>query len=180
MLDSIITSKTRIQILLRFFTNPENRTYLRELAADLGESSNAVRIELNRLSKTHLIRCVSNGRTKCYQANREHPMFRDLHSIVKKTLGIDKLIDDIIGRLGDVKLGFIVGDYARGIDSGIVDLILVGAINLDFLQELIQKVEHRFGNRKIRCLALTEEEYGRFGDRIRQEKHLYEIYRQYE
>ena len=44
MLESIITSKTRIQLLLRFFMNPERTAYLRELASEMGESSNGIRV----------------------------------------------------------------------------------------------------------------------------------------
>jgi hypothetical protein len=177
MLDSIVTSKTRIKMLLRFFLDPDRSSYLRELSKDLGESSNAVRVELNHLSEAHLIECVSEGRTKCYRANREHPLFADLRNIVRKTLGIDKLLEHIVARLGDVKVGLVTGDYARGIDSGIIDLVLVGNIDRSYLDELIGKAERYLKNRKIRCLCLTEEEFARFHERLKQEKGILEIYR---
>lgn len=177
MLDSIITSKTRIKMLLRFFLDSDRSAYLRELAKELGESSNAVRVELNHLSKAHLIECVSEGHTKCYRANKEHPLFFDLHNIVRKTLGIDKLLEHIVTRLGDVRIGLVTGDYARGIDSGIIDLVLVGNIDRIYLDELIRKAERYLSNRKIRCLCLSEEEFTRFLDRIKREKGILEIYR---
>ena len=54
MLDSLITSKTRVK-LLKFFMNPETRSYLRSLAEEFGESTNAVRVELNRLEKAGIL-----------------------------------------------------------------------------------------------------------------------------
>lgn len=177
MLNSIITSKTRTKMLLRFFLDSDRSTYLRELAKELGESSNAVRVELNHLSKAQLIECVSAGHTKCYRANKEHPLFADLHSIVRKTLGIDKLLEHIVSRLGDVRIGLITGDYARGIDSGIIDLVLVGNIDRVYLDALIHKAEKYISNRKIRCLCLSEEEFSRFFERIKREKGILEIYR---
>jgi hypothetical protein len=177
MIDSIITSKTRIQILLRFFLNPERSAYLRELAAEIGESSNGIRVELNRLAKSRLIECTPDGRTKSYKANRNHPLFPDIQSIVKKTLGIDKLIDEIVARLGDVKLALVTGDYARGIDGGIIDLVLVGDINREFLDELIHITEPRISNRKIRTLCLSEEEYAGLAERLKREKGILEIFR---
>lgn len=177
MLDSIITSKTRIKMLLRFFLDSDRSAYLRELAKELGESSNAVRVELNHLSKAQLIECVSEGHTKCYRANKDHPLFFDLHNIVRKTLGIDKLLEHIVTRLGDVRIGLVTGDYARGIDSGIIDLVLVGNIDRVYLDELIRKAERYLSNRKIRCLCLSEEEFTRFLDRIKREKGILEIYR---
>jgi hypothetical protein len=177
MLDSIVTSKTRIQLLLRFFMNPERRAYLRELATELGESSNGVRVELDRLEKAKLLESVPNGRTKSYQANVKHPLFPDIQNIVKKTLGIDRLIDDVITQLGSVRFAFITGDYAGGIDSGIIDLILVGQINRQFLERLVQKTEPQIGNRKIRTLVLTQEEFERLTPVLRREMAILEIYR---
>ena len=49
MLDSLITSKTRIKLLLKFFLNTSTHAYLRGLADEFGESTNALRLELNHL-----------------------------------------------------------------------------------------------------------------------------------
>ena len=69
MLDTLITSKTRVKLLMKFFLNPGTRTYLRELAAEFGESTNSVRVELNRLSKGKLLSSEYAGRTIEYRAN---------------------------------------------------------------------------------------------------------------
>ena len=166
MLESIVTSKTRIQLLLRFFLDGERAAYLRELSAELGESTNSVRVELNRLTEAKVVESFISGRSKLYRANKSHPLFPDLQSIVKKTLGIDKLIDEIIHRLGDVKYALVTGDYARGIDGGIIDLVLVGNVNRDFLDKLIERTEPLISNRKIRCLCLTTEEYSQLAAKL--------------
>ncbi len=176
MLESIVTSKTRIQMLLRFFLNPNRTSYLRELAAELSESSNAIRIELNRLEKAKLIESSPQGRIKSYKANQNHPLFGDIQSIVKKTLGIDKVINNIVDRLGDLRLAFITGDYARGIDSGIIDLVLVGQIDRQFLDSLVQKTEPLIGNRKIRCLCLSEDDFKHLFTKLTQGQMIFEIY----
>ena len=46
MIESLITSKTRTRLLLKFFLNPETRAHLRGLADEFGESTNGVRVEL--------------------------------------------------------------------------------------------------------------------------------------
>jgi DNA-binding FadR family transcriptional regulator len=51
----LISSKTRINLIVRFFFNPGTKAYLRELATDFGVSTNAVREELNQLTKTGLL-----------------------------------------------------------------------------------------------------------------------------
>jgi hypothetical protein len=176
MLESIITSKTRIQLLLRFFMNPERTAYLRELASEMGESSNGIRVELDRLEKAKLLESVPNGRTVSYRANTLHPLFADIQNIVKKTLGIDRLIDDVIARLGEVRLAFITDDYARGIDSGVIDLVLVGRVDRAALDGLIQKTEPKIGGRKIRTLVLSEEEYEKIGKKMMGERACLVVY----
>lgn len=170
LLDSLITSKTRIKLLLKFFLNPETRAYLRGLAAELGESTNAIRVELNRLTKAGLLETSSDGRTKMYQANARHSLFPDIHSVVRKYLGIDK-VEAILVDLGTVELAFITGDYARGVDSGIIDMVIVGDIQRDFLQHLISKAEEMI-KRKIRTLVLNREEFEGLRDKLKIDKAL--------
>lgn len=169
MLDSLITSKTRVKLLLKFFFNPETKGYLRGLAAEFGESTNAVRVELNRLTEAGLLQVKEEGRTKLYQANQKHSLFQDLQNIVRKYIGIDHLIDQIIHKLGNVQLALITGDYARGIDSGIIDLVIVGEIDRAYLQRLVSKAEDVIG-RKIRTLVLTEEEFRKLQQKIEEDK----------
>ena len=158
MLDSLVTSKTRIKLLLKFFINPETRAYLRELSKEFGESTNAVRLELNRLTKANLLISNNRGRTIMYNANTEHSFFQDIQNIALKYVGIDRIIENMVQSLGDVQSAYIIGDYARGKDSGIIDLILIGKINKVRLQQLITKTE-KLINRKIRSMSLTEKEF---------------------
>ena len=114
MLNSLITSKTRIKLLLKFFLNSENRGYLRSLEQEFGESSNAIRVELNRLEKAGLLESEISGNRKYFQANTTHPLYKDLNSIIKKFVGIDQLIDKITSQIGDLEAAYITGDFAKG------------------------------------------------------------------
>lgn len=171
MLDTLITSKTRVKLLLKFFLNMENKSYLRGLEEELGENSNAIRVELNRLTKAGLLEQSTEGRQKFYKANQNHPLFPELNSVVKKYLGIDKLIESILSNLGKVELAFISGDYAKGKDSGIIDLTIIGTINKDYMNKLVEKTESII-SRKIRPLVLTVEEYDKLKERWTKEKSL--------
>ena len=158
MLDTLITSKTRVRLLVKFFSNPETTAYLREIAEEFGESTNSVRIELNRLSDAGLLNSKPDGRTITYQANKAHPLFHEISQIVSKTLGLDQLVISIIDRLGNLELAFITGDYANGIDSGIIDLVLVGDVDSTLVTQLSKKIEQKI-KRKIRPLILNQSEY---------------------
>ncbi len=161
LFDGLITSKTRIKLLVRFFFNPEARAYLRELAKEFNVSSNAVREELNQLTKTNILKSDKNGRQVYYQANTNHPLFPELKSMVSKVMGIDKVIDNLVKRLGDLECAYLLDDYAQAKDTGIIDLLLVGNIDPYHLNDLSRKTE-RYINRKIRTLVLTTEEFDNF------------------
>ena len=165
MLDTLITSKTRIKLLMKFFLNPGTRAYLRALADEFGESTNSVRVELNRLSEAGLLESADEGRTKVYRANTTHPLFPEVQRIVAKTVGLDRLVEQVVSRLGNVELAFVTGDYAKGKDSGLIDLVLVGEIDANYYQSLLSKLEKLIA-RKIRGLLLQQDEYLRLKSRF--------------
>ena len=158
MLESLITSKTRINLLLKFFMNPSTQSYLRELAAEFGESSNAVRLELNRLTQAKVLQAKPEGRTIQYRANISHPFFEELSSVVRKMVGLDQVIEKVLSELGGLKSAFVTGDYASGRDSGLIDLVLVGEVDRGSLERLTTKTELLI-QRKIRTLLVTDSEY---------------------
>ncbi len=168
MLESLITSKTRIKLLLKFFLNPETKAYLRSLAEEFGESSNAVRIELNRMHDAGLLDSESNGRTKVYYANKKNPLYQEIHNLVRKYLGID-IVENVIDKLGNVKSAFIIGDYAKGNDSGIIDLVVVGNIRRNYLNELVVLAEQNM-KRKIRTLVFNEDEFEQYKKSLKIDK----------
>jgi predicted transcriptional regulator len=153
-------------LLVRFFFNPRLQSYLRELAEEFGVSTNAVRKELNQLTRTNLLKRERNGRQVLYMANQDHPLFPELRSMVTKVLGVDQVIDGIISELGDLEMAYVIGDYAEGKDTGIIDLVLVGRINKGHLNYLIERTE-QYIKRKVRSLVLSHDEYERLRPELR-------------
>jgi hypothetical protein len=156
MIETLISSRTRIKLLIKFFLNSNTTAYLRGLESQFGESSNAIRVELNRFEKAGMLRAFTSGNKKYFQANTEHPLYNDVHSIVMKYVGIDKVIENVIERLGEVRAVYLAGEFAQGIDSDIIDLILVGRINQEYLLHLIGRAES-IVNRRIRYLIYPDE-----------------------
>jgi hypothetical protein len=167
----LISSKTRIKLLIRFFFNPKTQSYLRELAKEFKVSTNSVREELNQLTRTKLLKAEKNGRHVFYAANQEHPLFPELRSMVSKVMGIDQVIDSIVTRLGDLERAYLLDDYAEGKDTGIIDLLLVGDIDQYHLNDLSRKTE-RYINRKIRTLVLSREEYNDLNPKLKDRSQL--------
>ena len=165
MLDTLITSKTRVKLLLKFFLNPGTKSYLRGLATEFGESTNAIRVELNRLTDAKLLKSVNSGRTVEYRANKQHSLFKDLQSVVKKFVGLDKVAEELAAKLGDIQAAYVIGDYAKGIDSGLIDLVLVGQVDDEKLKEVTKKTEELI-DRKIRTLVLAPTDLEKLQSRL--------------
>jgi DNA-binding transcriptional ArsR family regulator len=159
VLEALITSKTRVKMLLKFFLNSNSEAYLRSLEQEFGESSNAIRVELNKFEEAGLLISKVKGNRKYFKANTQHPLFGDIHNIILKHVGIDRVVDTIVEKLGDLKKVYLVGDFSKGIDAQVIDLIFVGDnINRQYLLELVEKAEKMI-ERKIKYLVYGIREF---------------------
>jgi hypothetical protein len=158
MINSLITSQTRIKLLKKFFLNSSTKAHLRGLESEFGESSNAIRIELNRMEDVGLLHSLRDGNKKVYQANRKHPLFDDIHSIIMKEAGIDRVIEKVIHRMGKLFCVYLTGDFAQGKDSPVIELILVGEnIDREYLARKVAQAEELVG-RKVSYVVLEPDE----------------------
>ena len=158
MLQSLITSKTRLKLLLKFFLNYQTICHHIGLESEFGESSNSIRLELLNLENAGLLSSVVKGNKKMYYANTNHPIFTEINSILKKFVGIDQIIEQITSKTGNLKAAYLTGDFAIGKDSQIIDMSLVGD-ELDelYIETLVKKTEQLI-HRRIKYIVLTKEE----------------------
>ena len=70
-----------------------------------------------------------------------------------------------MSRLGSVDAAYVVGDYARGIDSGLIDVVLVGNVDSKTLENFVLKTGNLI-DRKIRPLVLDNEEFEKLRARL--------------
>ncbi|WP_445720511.1 ArsR family transcriptional regulator [Flavobacterium sp.] len=141
MLNSLITSKTRLRLLIKFFINVANTGYLRGLAAEMEENTNAIRKELNNLSEAGFILREEVDSKVIYKANVRHPMFEILQQLVRKHIGIDRIVEQVFVRLGSVSKVYLIGDYAKGLDTGVIEVVVEGKeLDQKYLKSLIPKI----------------------------------------
>lgn len=155
MLDTLISSKTRVKLLLRFYLNRQSKAYLRQLESEFGESSNAIRLELNKFEQAGMLDSAMDGNKKVFQVNTKHPLFGEIQAIVMKYVGLDRIVEDVVKKMGEVRQVFLIGDYARGIDSGVIDLAIIGKVDEAYLLELVRKAEGLI-DRKVRYLLFED------------------------
>ncbi len=146
MLNTLITSKTRLRMLIKFFINAANNGYLNGLANEFNESTNSIRKELNNLSSAGYLQKSKNNNKVIYNANTSHPMFGVLQKIVRQHLGLEEIVETVIDRIGDVDQIALTGEYARGVDSGNIEIIINGKdVNKDYLDSIKPKIKKKIG-----------------------------------
>jgi DNA-binding transcriptional ArsR family regulator len=128
------------------------------LESEFGESSNAIRLELNKLEEAGLLSSNLQGNKKYFQANTKHPLYKDINSILLKFTGLDKIVEHVVEKLGALELVFVVGDLAKGLSSEVIDLVFVGEIDKTYLFDLVQKVEQKL-NKKIKYVCYSSSEF---------------------
>ena len=94
--------------MLKFFLNSKTKGYLRGLSQEFGESTNSIRIELNRLEKAGMLKTEFQGNKKFFQANTNHPLFNEINSIISKYLGLDKIIEQVARRIGELDKVYLI------------------------------------------------------------------------
>ena len=158
MLNSLITSKTRLRVLVKFFIRAANKGHLNSLASEFGESTNGVRKELNKLKDAGYLVSNKEQNKVIYRANTKHPLYSVLQQLVKKHLRLDELVETIVKRIGDVQKIILIGDYAKGIDSGLIEVLLIANdINLEYIDELEKKLKNKIGRKVVFSMESEEE-----------------------
>ena len=156
LLGPLITSKTRLKLLLRFFLNQNLSGYLQGLSKELDENTNSIRVELNRLEEAGLLSSKLQGRRKLYQVNLAHPLTSDITSIVRKVSGIDALVDKVVENLPGLSQVWICGALARGIQGDSIDCLLIGTdLNSKYIAGLSARVKELTG-KKVNTQVLEQ------------------------
>ena len=137
-------------MLIKFFVSAANNGYLNGLANEFNESTNSIRKELNNLTSAgYLLKSKENNRV-IYNANTSHPMFDVLQKIVRQHLGLVDIVETVIERIGDVNHIALTGEYANGIDSGKIEIIINGTkVNEEYLQNIKPKIKKKIGREVI-------------------------------
>lgn len=146
MLETLITSKTRIRLLVKFFINVANNGYLRGLAEEFNESTNAIRKELNNLTEAGYLQKETIQNKISYKANTRHPLFVTLQKLIHQHLGLDAIVAMVLERMGEVQKVVIVGEYAKGKDTDVIEVVIVGNdLNESYINQLEGKIGTEIG-----------------------------------
>ena len=171
MLATIFGSKLRAKVLGWLFTHPDERYFVRQLTSLLEEDSTNVSRELARLEKTGILILTTEGKQKYYQANRESPVFNELHGLIVKTVGVaDVLRTALAPAIGRIELAFIFGSIARSADDrrSDIDVMVVGEISFGDTVSLLSTAEEKLG-REVNVVVYPISE---FNQKVREDHYF--------
>jgi hypothetical protein len=153
VLNQLITSKTRLRLLIKFFISQANRGYLNGLANEFNESTNSIRKELNHLSEAGYLEKYKDNNKVGYKANVKHPMFEILQKVVFKHLGLEDIVEHVLAQMGEVQQIHLIADYAKGLDTGLIEVLLIGnQLNTYYINNLEEKIE-KLIERKVQFIT---------------------------
>ena len=147
-LGHLLFGQTRGRVLALLYGVPDEVFFLRQIARQIGTSVGSVQRELETLTGFGLLNRTVLGRQVFYQANRDHPVFVELHSLVAKTSGIFYLLRSALAPLAkEILFAFVFGSMARGEeDAGSdVDLMVIGDATLDEILTRLTSAESDLG-----------------------------------
>ena len=163
MLESLYITKSKIRqgLLTLFFTNQSQKYYLRELQRILGYSAGSIRRELLKFQKDNLFNTQKVGNLLYYSLNTKHPLFKELKSIISKTVGVEGGLRKALLAIEGIKIAFIYGSFAakREKVTSDIDIMIIGNPDTSLLNEKVAELEKRL-KREINISIYSREEYG--------------------
>ncbi len=165
--DALFAS-TQQKVLGLLFGQPDRSFFVTQIMALVNAGRGAVQRELHRLEISGLVTVQMLGNQKHYQANRHSPLFDELCSIVRKTVGLEEPLRTAVESLpGTIVLALIYGSVAKRTDTAAsdIDLLIVSDdLTLEEVYATLAPAEKRL-DRRVSPTLYTTEEFDRRRDR---------------
>ena len=153
-------TKTRAALLNLLLTNPERSFYMQEIGRILGKKPGTFQRAINNMVSEGVLISEYKANARFFQANKKYPIYKELKSIVFKTVGVQGRIRDALEEIGNVKFTFIYGSYAKARETYVsdIDLVVIGNANEDTLIKVLDSLEDKF-QREINYKLYTFKEF---------------------
>ena len=152
------------------FGQPGRSFYVTELIELAGAGRGSVQRELSRLERGRLVVPEWHGNRKHFRANAQAPIYRELCSIISKTIGVAEQIRAALKPIeSHITLCLIYGSIAKQTDTATsdIDLLIVSEnLTLEQVYSHLATVERELG-RSIDPALYTPDEF----DKRREEGH---------
>ncbi|MBS4015577.1 MAG: nucleotidyltransferase domain-containing protein [Candidatus Latescibacteria bacterium] len=161
MLNKIIPSRTRIEILKLLLLNPKNSYYQREIEQLINLPVRAVQREMKNLHQIDLVVTKVRGNRRYYSVNQNFPIYEELKSILLKTVAFGDVLREVLNQQHNhIKLAFIYGSYAQQTENiqSDIDLLVVGSVNPKHLSDILKRPKSNL-HREINSVIYSVKEF---------------------
>lgn len=158
----ITKSKLRQRLLSLYFTNPDQKFYLRELERTIDFPVANIRRELVKLEKAGLFLIENKGNLVYYYLNQAYPLYPELKGIISKTSGVPITIKSMLEKIKGIKQAFIYGSFAKNEQkpTSDIDLLIIGEVNENKLVAPCRKLEKEL-QREINYTLYSQTDFDR-------------------
>jgi len=160
-LSATLFGKTRQMILAMLYGHVDESFYLRQITRIAGVGMGAVQRELKALVAANIINRKLQGHQVYYQANRDNPVFKELRSLIIKTVGVGDLLRATLAPFADrIDLSFIYGSIAGGNEKKVsdVDIFIVGNVSFAEMVSVLNQAQETLG-REINPTVYPRDEF---------------------
>ena len=160
VLAEILSSKIRAEIFRLLFGISAEELHMREIERRSGYAIGKIQTELKKLLRLDLVKKRKDGNRLYYRANKEHPLYPDIRSLVLKTIGLGDILKNALRQDADISIAFVFGSIARHEETAgsDVDLMVIGKLGLRKLTGMLSGVSEQIG-REINPHILSIEEF---------------------
>jgi len=158
-------TKNRAELLKLFLTNPDRAFYMQEIGRILGKKPGVFQRTLNNLVSEGTLESEYKANARYFKVNKNYPLYKELKSIVFKTVGVSGSLKDVLEKIGSIEFAFIYGSFAKAKENyaSDIDLVAIGDPDEDELIKELDKLEERLQreiNYKLYTLKDLKKEIG--------------------
>lgn len=161
-LSSTLFGKTRRALLALLLMRCDEEFYLRQIVAEAHTGLGATQRELAALVGSAIIERKEKGKKIFYQANNRSPIFKELRSLLTKTVGAGEAVKKALRPLKDrIEIAFLYGSAAEGAFRGResdIDLMVIGQASFSELSSVLRSAEELL-EREINPSVYTTKEF---------------------
>lgn len=153
-------SRNKALLLRLFYTNPDQNYYIQEIGRILDKKPGVFQRTLYDMERKGILISEYKANARYFRANKDYPLYRELKSIIFKTIGIMGSIKEVLENAGPIAFSFLYGSFANGKENYLsdIDLIIIGSPDENNIVRDFEKLE---GNlmREINYKLFTFEEF---------------------
>ena len=161
-LRNALFTDSQARVYLWIFGHPARSYHLSELRRLTGLGSASLQREINRLVDAKLASSVMVGNQRQIRANTKSAVFKELHSLTRKALGVVPMLQGALFPIANkIKIALVYGSVAKQSDTAASDIdvmVVCHDLTLSEILEHLLPIE-KLLSRKVNPTCYTTEEF---------------------